>query len=306
MRVTSHAGAAPAASAGTPFVPARGTLAERKPTSILSLLALTAVAVALAWWATSTLGLKASSRSGYWLGVAGGSAMLVVFLYPMRKRLGFMNAWGPAKPWFIVHMICGIAGPLVVLVHSGFHIGSINAGVAMVSMLVVTASGIAGRFIYVRIHHGLSGAHWTLNELRELIGSSDAQVHSRLAFAPEVERNLHAFHQELVREDLRPHRRVFAFVTAALRAQLIRARCRRELVIALKARAASAGWDRSRYRRALAKSTRLVDDYLEAVRRGAQLRAYERIFSLWHVLHLPLVWLLVVSAIAHVVAVHVY
>jgi hypothetical protein len=77
-------------------------------------------------------------------------------------------------------------------------------------------------------------------------------------------------------------------------------------VIALKARSAGAGWDQAQYRRALDKATQLVDDYLDAVQRAAQLAAYERIFSLWHVLHVPLVWLLVLSAIAHVVAVHAY
>ncbi|MGZ8272295.1 MAG: hypothetical protein ACXWUM_00160 [Burkholderiaceae bacterium] len=255
---------------------------------------------------TYGLGLKASSRLGYWLGVAGGCAIVFVFQYPLRKRVLVMRGWGAAKPWFVLHMVCGIFGPLIVLVHSGFHIGSINAGVAMVSMLVVAGSGIAGRFIYVRIHHGLSGAHWTLAELQTLIGASDAQVHSRLAFAPGVEQRLHAFQQQLVRGDGTAIRRAGAFVTAALRARLVRTRCRRELTIALKARAAAVGWDQAQYQRALAKSTGLVDDYLDAVRRAAQLAAYERIFSWWHILHLPLVWLLVLSAITHVIAVHAY
>ena len=232
--------------------------------------------------------------------------MLFVFLYPLRKRVAVMRGWGAAKPWFVMHMVCGILGPLIVLVHSGFHIGSINAGVAMVSMLVVAASGIAGRFIYVRLHHGLSGAHWTLAELQTLIGASDAQVHSRLAFAPGVEQRLHAFQQQLARGDGTTIRRAGAFLTAALRGRLVRTRCRRELTIALKARAAAVGWDQAQYQRALAKSTRLVDDYLDAVRRAAQLAAYERIFSWWHILHLPLVWLLVLSAITHVIAVHAY
>jgi len=176
----------------------------------------------------------------------------------------------------------------------------------MVSMLVVAASGIAGRFIYVRIHHGLSGAHWTLAELQTLIGASDAQVHSRLAFAPGVEQRLHAFQQLLARKEANAIQRTAVFLTAALRARLVRSHCRRELMIALKARAAAARWDRSQYQRALVKSTRLVDDYLDAVQRAAQLAVYERIFSWWHILHLPLVWLLVLSAVTHVVAVHVY
>lgn len=270
------------------------------------LLATVALAVGLAWLTTTAFGLTATSRLGYWLGVVGGCAMLVVFLYPLRKRVAAMRGWGAAKPWFVLHMVCGICGPLIVLMHSGFHIGSINAGVATVSMLVVAASGIAGRFIYVRIHHGLSGAHWTLAELRTLIGASDEQLHSRLAFAPGVEQRLHAFQQQLERKGANALERIAAFLTSALRARLVRTHCRRELTIALKARAAASRWDRSQYRRALVKSTRLVDDYLDAVQRAAQLAVYERIFSWWHILHLPLVWLLVLSSVTHVVAVHVY
>lgn len=278
----------------------------RQPTPVRTLVVAVGLAVGLAWFVTNAFGLTATSRLGYWLGVVGGSAMLVVFLYPMRKRLGFMRAWGAAKPWFVAHMVCGIVGPLIVLVHSGFHIGSINAGVAMFCMLTVAASGIVGRFVYVRIHHGLSGAHWTLAELQAAVGASDAQVHSRLAFAPGVEQRLHALHTRLMTPAPTVLARMAKFLTAALHARVARARCRRDLVVALKARAAAVGWDRSQYRRALAKSTRLVDDYLDAVQRAAQLAAYERIFSWWHVLHLPLVWLLVLSAIAHVVAVHAY
>ncbi len=43
-----------------------------------------------------------------------------------------------------------------------------------------------------------------------------------------------------------------------------------------------------------------------AVQRVAQFGVFERLFSCWHVLHVPLVYMMVLSAIAHVVAVHMY
>jgi hypothetical protein len=45
---------------------------------------------------------------------------------------------------------------------------------------------------------------------------------------------------------------------------------------------------------------------MDAVLRVAQVRAYERLFALWHVAHIPFVYLLIISGIVHVVAVHVY
>jgi hypothetical protein len=34
--------------------------------------------------------------------------------------------------------------------------------------------------------------------------------------------------------------------------------------------------------------------------------AWERLFALWHVAHVPFVYILALSAVAHVVAVHAY
>ena len=43
-----------------------------------------------------------------------------------------------------------------------------------------------------------------------------------------------------------------------------------------------------------------------ATRRVADYQAYVSLFSWWHVLHLPLFFLLLIAGIVHVVAVHVY
>ena len=51
---------------------------------------------------------------------------------------------------------------------------------------------------------------------------------------------------------------------------------------------------------------RYIERRLEATRRVAEFESYERLFSLWHVLHLPLFFLLLVAGIVHVIAVHVY
>jgi hypothetical protein len=50
----------------------------------------------------------------------------------------------------------------------------------------------------------------------------------------------------------------------------------------------------------------LIRHYVRAVQQVAQFGAYERLFSWWHMLHVPFLYMLVLSAIAHVVAVHMY
>ncbi|HJV61433.1 MAG TPA: hypothetical protein VJ743_10850, partial [Albitalea sp.] len=99
-------------------------------------------------WRFSRLGwFTAGDRTGYWLGVAGGVAMLLLFSYPLRKYVRVLHRWGQVKWWFWVHMALGITGPLLILVHSTFRVGSLNAAVALYSMLIVALSGIVGRFI---------------------------------------------------------------------------------------------------------------------------------------------------------------
>jgi hypothetical protein len=66
------------------------------------------------------------------------------------------------------------------------------------------------------------------------------------------------------------------------------------------------GWSSRDLRRREKHSKKLVQQYLQAVTRVAQFTAYERLFSLWHVAHIPFVYLLVISALVHVVAVHAY
>jgi hypothetical protein len=44
----------------------------------------------------------------------------------------------------------------------------------------------------------------------------------------------------------------------------------------------------------------------DATRRAAEFKTYARLFSYWHVLHLPLFVLLLVAGIVHVIAINVY
>ena len=89
--------------------------------------------------------LIAESGIGYWLGIIGGSMMLLLLLYPLRKRFVRWTAIGSVKSWFRIHMILGIVGPVAVIFHSGFQLGSFNSTIAFVCMLIVA--------VYVDLRH---------------------------------------------------------------------------------------------------------------------------------------------------------
>lgn len=264
-------------------------------------------ALVLGAWQLSRLGLfEAGDDVGYWLGVAGGSMMLLLFSYPLRKHVRALHRLGKVKWWFIVHMVLGVGGPLLILLHSTFRVGSLNAAVALYSMLVVAASGVVGRFIYLHIHRGLSGERTQLAQLQARAGFDQSQARSRLHFAPRVEALLLAFAQDELRCAPGWHTWLRQVFVLPLRMWWLYLRCALELRAPLRELAARRNADGAERARRGRLARKLVRRYLASVVRVAQFTAYERLFALWHVAHVPFVYLLVICAVVHVVAVHAY
>lgn len=247
-----------------------------------------------------------ASDLGYWLGVAGGVAMLLLFLYPLRKHWRVAARWGRARIWFAIHMWLGILGPLLIVLHSTLRFGSLNATVAFASMTLVALSGVIGRYLYSRIHNGLYGQRASLAELRSDAGLGSAEVHSKLAFAPQVEARLERFAQRVESIGRDGLKRPWRFFLLGAAVWLERRRCSEELTRLLEKRALAEGWSDTRLARRVRTRRALVAAYLRNVQRLAQFTIFERLFSWWHVLHVPLVYMLVLSAVAHVIAVHMY
>lgn len=258
-------------------------------------------------WALTRLGLFTPGDDvGYWIGVAGGTMMLVLLCYPLRKYAGFMRSLGPVKWWFWGHMMLGIGGPWLILVHSTFHLGSLNATVALYSMVVVVLSGLVGRFIYVRVHRDLNGEVSSLKALQGSAGLVESEARSWLSFAPAVEQRLVAFEQAALSPGADWASILRQVAVLPVRQFLTQRACRRELRALLARMAHDGGWSPGTLARRQKQARRFVDRYLAAVMRVAQYTAYERLFALWHVVHMPFIFLLAISAIVHVVAVHAY
>jgi hypothetical protein len=285
--------------------PRRRTLDNPGQGDLLLYLLLTVLVIS-AWVITQMKLFRVNDDINYWIGVIGGSMMLTLFLYPLRKYLRFAQGWGKVKWWFWFHLFLGIAGPWLILVHSTFRIGSLNAGIALYCMIIVVLSGVVGRFIYTRVHRGLAGERMSLTELRERAGMVESAARSRLHFSPAVEARLAAFEQHELRAEpgwatyirqvsLLP---IQQYVTYRRCASIVRRR--------MRALAAERHWSAIDLRRRERRAIRLVEKYLDAVVRVAQYTAYERVFALWHLAHLPFVYLLVICAFVHVFAVHAY
>jgi len=295
-----------AAKAAVPFVIVPHPQKTKKDRSFGAVMASTALGILVAYFIGRSGWFTPGDDIGYYLGLVGGVLMLLLLLYPLRKHVAALRNWGAVKHWFSVHMILGISGPILVLAHSTFHMRSTNAAVALVCMLVVAGSGIVGRFFYTKVHRGLYGEKLNLKELQAESGLESAQIKSRLHFAPAAEKQLADFQAFALakREGLGGD--TIRFLQLGMRRYGTYRACRDELAVALRAAANARGWDEAKYQRRLKAATDLAAEFLGATQRVAEFGVYDRLLQLWHVAHVPLVYLLVISAIAHVVAVHMY
>jgi hypothetical protein len=238
------------------------------------------------WAARDQRYLVAESGIGYWLGIIGGSLMLLLLIYPMRKRFRRWAAIGSIKAWFRIHMILGLAGPVIIIFHSGFKLGSFNSSVALFCMLTVALSGLVGRKFYQSIHHGLYGRkvrfeeYYSDENLAVLLLRGSGTIDPAIADEyEELERqltNLHTGENRSLRFYLKMKARVNKLRRSVTRSDL-----------------KGSGKEQIYCR-------------LKDLRSICLLGINEILFSYWHILHLPLFIMLILSGLVHVAVVHFY
>ena len=254
--------------------------------------------------------LVAESGIGYWFGIIGGSMMLILLIYPLRKRFRRWAVIGSVKSWFRIHMILGMAGPVIIIFHSGFKLGSFNSSVAFFCMLIVATSGLVGRKLYEGIHHGLYGSKVHFEEFY-----SGDKLASMLLRRAGVDRRQHE-DGELPEDERRLASRRADTDDSSIANEYEEIEERLSNLHTGVNR--SLGFYRSmnsrisKLRRQIGKSNlnkkakKLIYLRLKDLRSICALGTQEILFSYWHILHLPLFFMLILSGLVHVAAVHLY
>jgi putative flippase GtrA len=117
----------------------------------------------------------ASSTIGYALGITGFLLMLATeTLYSLRKRVRNFHR-GRMSTWLKVHIVTGLVGPCLVLLHSGGTFHGL-AGVLAALTVVIVASGFIGRYIYTAVPRTIDGAEVAVRELEEQIAEADREL----------------------------------------------------------------------------------------------------------------------------------
>jgi hypothetical protein len=110
--------------------------------------------------------LRPSGPIGVKLGMVGVFMFFLIYLYPLRKKWGWLARQGNSRHWLDFHVVLGTTAPIIIAFHSSFKFGNI-AGMAFYSMLAVTLSGFVGRYLYSQIPRSLNAAELTRKEMEE-------------------------------------------------------------------------------------------------------------------------------------------
>lgn len=285
--------------------PVPATAVQRR-SSVSYWYSLLVVMIVAGWLARDRQLVDPQEGLGYWLGIVGGSLMAFLLLYPLRKRFRILHLFGSTRNWFRLHMILGLVGPLLILYHCNFQLGSFNSKIALYCMLLVAGSGIIGKHFYAKIHNGLFGRKTSLRELQSQLSSSREKAHGIATLLPKLTARLEEISNELHGCEFTQSLGVGRSLKWAISRHFTRLSlwftARRELKVA----AGRSDVVRRDFTRVSKATYKYIKDYTDLMGRIAQFSFYERLFALWHVFHLPFFFMLVLSSLVHVLAVHMY
>ncbi len=234
--------------------------------------------------------LKSSGPVGLAFGVAALAMFLFMWLYPFRKSAKWLAWTGPIGRWLDVHIVMGLALPPLAAVHAGWHFDGL-IGMGMLAMVIVSLSGVVGRYLYTHLPRSRSG----LELSHEEAGAERRALLTNLSVATGLTP------QELERDlalDPRPYENlgiVRTFVRLAQDDWRRGATLRR-----LSREWATARRDVTLDAHELAEALRLARREMTLSQQMRALDATRRVFAWWHVAHRPFALSALLAVTIHV------
>jgi hypothetical protein len=127
--------------------------------------------------------LRPSGELGLLYAYIGTAVLLLLLLYSVRKRVRALHGLGKLGRWLNVHIFFGIAGPMMITLHAGFHVtGAIAVGYW--AMIGVMLSGFVGYYLLRKVGGALSQTEDAAQILTEELEALDRELTERFAFTP--------------------------------------------------------------------------------------------------------------------------
>lgn len=222
-----------------------------------------------------------------WLGWLGLGIMIIMNLYSMRKRMGFMQSWGKLSSWLNFHVFCGLVGPTFILFHCNFKVRGI-VGISFWSMVVSFSSGIIGRYFYVQMMKAKSDfekeAEKGTQYLRKVLDKNKVPF--------EEEELVHCLNQAQnfvgVPKNVENLNPVSAFLSSSFG----------DIRLMFAQPATPQGWP--------VVTKMVVSEIAVQQRRALLLESFQRLMGYWHTFHFPFAIFMYLAAVIHVAAALVF
>jgi hypothetical protein len=101
---------------------------------------------------------------GHGVGILGSLMIMLLLLYSLRKRLRMLQRAGEVRIWLRYHIFLGVAGPILITLHTAFKVGGLVA-ISYWSMVAVALSGFFGRYLYQQIPRNMLGETLGVEEI---------------------------------------------------------------------------------------------------------------------------------------------
>jgi hypothetical protein len=242
--------------------------------------------------------LKPSGTIGIKLGLFGVLLFFLIYLYPLRKKWGWLARQGNSRHWLDFHVVLGTTAPIIIAFHASFKFGNI-AGMAFWSMLCVTISGFVGRYLYAQVPRNLNAAELSMKEMQDTEESLRQELAAqKMAFGSRME----ALYDLPTPDDVEHMPMLIALL------YMILIDLRRPFQISLlRLQAAGFGaWLLSLFGTRRTKDLKLERGIAVARRQAGLskrilfLQRTQQTFNLWHVVHRPFSYAFAILAIIHI------
>jgi len=223
----------------------------------------------------------ASDFFGHTLGVVGFLLMLMTeTLYTLRKRSRSAR-WGKVSSWLQFHIVTGLVGPYMVLLHSSWKFNGL-AGIVLLMTGVIVISGFIGRYIYTAIPRSADGLELEAGEIDKQVETLETEIGVWMGKRPRVSEQLLRYSAVSVPGSTRGSNNPFG----SLGNRFNFWNMQRRMDPQTRAHAVSLN--------GLLKRRRTLD------RQRASLAQARRLMALWHTLHVPLGLALFAAAFVHI------
>ena len=231
--------------------------------------------------------LKPSGWIGHGLGIVGSLCMIVgVGSYMARKHIKRLSRIGTMKNWLQFHIFLCSIGPLMVLYHTSFKFGGI-VSISFWSMVAVVISGVIGRFIYNQIPRSIQGNEMSLQEVLQLTNNI------KLNYTRIARIEAESFFSELDKGDLNTDLLSRNPIAMVWQDYLSEIKNSRQLKIKINSMALEKDEKDQVFQ--------LVRAEVRLKRKIKNLQTVQKVFRLWHVIHLPFALIMLVIMVIHIV-----